>query len=709
MAGPWEAYVTAENPMPRGPWLDYAPPAFGSDEYVKSLAQKHDAKPEFVRGLVESRTSAEGLAGTPVAGAFVNQAGAGVSALAQPWTGAGMPGASLGERYHKNLALENEIGADFERENPGTTTAARLLGGVATTGGLGGTTAGARLLGAVGGGLGRQVAASAASGAGLGYLDALARGEDPTKAAGIGGVAGGFGPAIGRIAGAGLQGVARVLRGGAPPAAPQNIAHLAGVDVPLSSGQATGDVATQMMENTALRGGEGQAPQRVAEQFFRGEQAPAVEQARANIGQGFDRYGGQTIAESPQEAGELVGESVRNAAQQSRQNYQDLYREAFNLPGEIHADAFRDIGQNIKGALSARQSPVIIDDVTTPIASRALQDIDRTISELRIQNRAAPGAPSDPDNIVGVNLQGVDQVRKRLTAMASATERGSADQRAVRGIINEFDNHVEDSIANGLFTGDDRALDALRQARAAYSQHRQLFTSQGGGDDVGRAMERIIGRNGGEGATPTEVANWLYGSAKVGGTGLSVRLAQRMQDVLGEPSTEWAGIRQGLWARLTTATEGTTQMGPGRIANRIGEFLNGSGAPLGQAMFSPKERRLMGNFAALQRQLEPRPGTVNTSNTAPVLRMLALNAFRGVLAAIGASVAGPAGAIAGFAANPAARAIGERTAAGRIARSLYQTPAQQQTEARFGERAGRFGALASRALAPPLVNRWQQP
>ena len=27
-------------------------------------------------------------------------------------------------------------------------------------------------------------------------------------------------------------------------------------------------------------------------------------------------------------------------------------------------------------------------------------------------------------------------------------------------------------------------------------------------------MERIIGRNGGEGATPVEVASWLYGNAR---------------------------------------------------------------------------------------------------------------------------------------------------------------------------------------------------
>jgi len=61
------------------------------------------------------------------------------------------------------------------------------------------------------------------------------------------------------------------------------------------------------------------------------------------------------------------------------------------------------------------------------------------------------------------------------------------------------------------------------------------------------------------------------------------------------------------------------------------------------------------------------------------------------------------GAIAGLAARPVAETIGERTAAGRIARSLYQTPTRQQAESALAERTGRFGALASRMLAPRLT------
>jgi hypothetical protein len=673
-------------------------PSFGSDEYVKDLAKKHGASEDYVRRLAEAHQSGEVLKGTPIAGGFVEKAGAGVSALAQPLTGAGASGGSISERYKKNLALENELYSDFERERPIESTALQLGGGLLTTGAAGGISAARPLLGMVEGGLGRQTAASLASGAGIGAADAWARGQNVGTGAAIGGGAGLVGPAFGRLAGAAYQGAGRLLRGGTPPVAPQNISRVAGVDVPLSSGQAMGDVATQQFEQGALRNALGQPAQRVAEDFFNGLQRPAVEQARGNIAQNF--AGGRTVADNPIAAGEMVGERVRDLEGQSRQNYNRLYDQFRSTPGEVHADALAGIGEDIKGGLSSRRNPVVIDDVTTPVASRAIQDIDNTISQLRIQNRAFPGRPPDPDSIVGVSMQGIDQVRKRLTSMAASAERGSADQRAVRAVISEFDDHVESAISNGLFTGDDRALNTLRAARAAYSQHQQLFTSQRPGDDVGRAMENIVGRHGGEGATPNEIANWLYGSAKVGGTGLSVRLAGRLQQLLGPGSEQWAAVRQGLWQRLTAATEGTTEMGPARIANRIGEFLNGSGVPLAQTMFSPAERRQMQNFMNLQRQLVPRQGAVNTSNTASALGMMARQMFKNVLVGIGASVAGPAGAIAGHLAGPTAESVTARTAAGRVARSLYQTPATQQTEERFVQQMGRYGALASRMLTP---------
>ena len=459
------------------------------------------------------------------------------------------------------------------------------------------------------------------------------------------------------------------LPAAAATSTPRAVENIAGVDVPLSAGQRSGDTTQQILENASLRGARGQPAQQVADQFFNQQQAPAIETARGAIGQGLDRFG-QNVVDNPQEAGELVGERVGDIARNTKQEVRNLYDEAFAYPGEFHAGTFEGIGQKIKGDLSLSRDPVIVDDVTTPVASRAIQHIDNTIGQLRVQNRADPfGAPS-PENIVGINLQGVDQARKQLISMASGTERGSADHRAMTRIIGSFDNHVENGINNGLFSGDDRALDAIRDAREAYSNYRKAFTTQGAGDDVGRAMERIIGKNGQQGATPTEVANFLYGNAKVGGTGLSVRLAQRLQNVLGNGSPEWAAIRQGLWSRLSEATEGTTEFGAQKSANRISEFLNGSGRPLSQIAFNSPERELMARYAGLQRQLIPKVGAVNYSNSG-VLWSALKGTANSLATMFGAAFGGPVGALAGYAAGPMGKKLQENLAARALSRSLY--------------------------------------
>lgn len=662
------------------------------------------AKPAVAPATPEERqteSAAQFLKGIPIAGAYVDQAGAALSAAANPLTGAGAPGETYGERYTQNLKRNQEVAQQVEKESPILSTAAQVGGGILATAPLAATNIGAKLLGLAGPSLKSMMGYGAASGGAISAADAVARGHDATLPAVIGTAIGGGTAPAGRVIGGAVSGVRNMLPGRTTP---QNVVDVAGTRVPISTGQASGDVTTQALENAALRGGSGQRAQQVAEQFFRGEQAPAVEQARSNIGTGLDRFGANVV-DSPIGAGELVSEQVKRAAAQSKAGYQGLYDEAMSLPGEIHAGAFEGIGQKIKGTLTLGRDPVIIDDVTTPIASRALQQIEENISRLKVQNKADPfGAPS-AENIVGVNLAGYDQTRKQLISMASAAEKGSADHRAIGRIIGSFDDHVEDAISRGLFTGDERALDALRDARRAFSQHKSQFASQGRGDDVGRAMERIVGHRGGEGATATEVANMLYGEARIGGSGLSVRLAQRLQNVLGPESPEWVGIRQGLWSKLTEATEGRIEMGTQKASERISEFLNGSGKPLAHVLFAPNERALMGQYAGLLQQLTPKPGTVNYSNTATTLSMLANQALKGIGTALGATAGGPMGAVGGLAAGQAAGAIGERSTAGHVARSLYGAPgaaALQDEAAR--RRSALISAIVGRGSQPALAS-----
>lgn len=304
--------------------------------------------------------------------------------------------------------------------------------------------------------------------------------------------------------------------------------------------------------------------------------------------------GGGEEAGGARETGELVGQSVRSRAASARTGVNQAYENAFALPGEIHAGAFEGVGTRIKGDLTFHNDPVIIDDVTTPVASRAIQHLDKSIDQLRIQNRADPMGQPNPENITAVNLRGVDQLRKQLNRFYAAARSGQnpSDARAMGRIIDAFDNQVESAVAGNLFSGDPRALQALRDARAAYRNYTQTFRPQGAGDDVGQAMRRIIDR----GATPEEVSRLITGSGVLGNGGTPVRLAQRLEQVFGRESQEWSAIRQTMWQQASTGAPNAQ-----KTAQRIEQFANST---LGRQMFRPEELAAMRNHAQAVRTLE---------------------------------------------------------------------------------------------------------
>lgn len=452
-----------------------------------------------------------------------------------------------------------------------------------------------------------------------------------------------------------------IPRGGVPNAAKiaeaQANEKLAGdVGIRLSRGQAAGDLEGIRYEDMASRGAYGKPAQDVAAPFFEGQfqdiqtagrgvgeqvargagvaenpsEAAATlnaellanaERARAGTGaveQGaareaelsrgaLDTHGrilgdivseGRPTIENPRQAGEVVSQEVRSQAARDRADYQQRYNEAFSLPGEFHAGAFEGVGNRIQGRMTLGDNPVIIDDVTTPIASRAVRDLDN-ISSLKIQNRADPRGQPNPENITAVDLRGVDQARKRLVSFYKAARSGqnAADVRATGRLIEEFDTSIEQAITNGLFSGDDRALQALQDARAAYSAYARTYRPRQAGDDVGTAIRRIVDRN----ATAEETANMIVGSGRIGNSGTPVRLAERLEQIFGRDSDAWSTVRQAIWQRASQARNAEGAVDPGRAATGILDLANSS---LGRRVFNAAELAAMRTHAQGIRGLE---------------------------------------------------------------------------------------------------------
>ncbi|MFA6267866.1 MAG: hypothetical protein WC670_19385, partial [Pseudolabrys sp.] len=143
-----------------------------------------------------------------------------------------------------------------------------------------------------------------------------------------------------------------------------------------------------------------------------------------------------------------------------------------------------------------------------------------------------------------VDLNAVDAARKRLVSLyqnaKDAAPRGeSADTRATRRILHEFDQFVLDTVDSPAYRGDAAALETLRRARSGVAEYHRQFSPQGRGDEVGRAVEKILGRFPGQQATPDQIAAMSYGSKADPGGAQSVKVSQRLRQILGPTSPEW--------------------------------------------------------------------------------------------------------------------------------------------------------------------------
>lgn len=428
-------------------------------------------------------------------------------------------------------------------------------------------------------------------------------------------------------------GLGAAVRPGTPPPAPPT----GPLGVTLSEGQKTGELPLIRKEQAAVRGQLGTSSEGRAKQFFE-QQSQEVAQAQDTVTRSLDPFGAK-IAESPQEAGAVVSGSVQNAAAQRKAAVGQAYDYAKSLPGEIDASAFKTVTPDIKTALSNRPDPVVIDDKLTPFASKAIQDIESRVSNLQIQNRADPLGQPNPQSISGITLQGVDQMRRRLSTFRSDAyaSGNAADGRAAKGVLDAFDDHIDKAINGGLFNGDPRAVQAWNTARSAHADYKSTFTG-GKNDPIGRVVEKIVGNKNNPAAIPNDVADFLYGSAGVNPNSLNVGVANRVKGILGERSPEWSAVKQGLFSRMIEPGTGQTDFGPGRIAQRINKFLNSDGKEMAAAVFSPQDRALMQQYADLHRALEiPKTGA-NWSETSTFLAPMLKKISSGIAWAIGGAL-----------------------------------------------------------------------
>lgn len=618
--------------------------------------------------------------GIPVGGPLVNKAAAALDALTYPILGRGSSKGTYSERYGENIGGEEAKDVTYEQAHPALSTGLQIAGAGAAAIPFGGTTIGGTMLGVRGANLGSRIAGGTLGGGLLSGGDAAMRGGDIGTGALTGALVGGALPGVAQGLGAAARGVRGALARTPTESLPANLETIGGVPLARTTGQMTGDAATQGFERNAARGLEGEMAQKtVAQPFFEQQQANvgrATEGIQAGMG------GGTVHAQTPYEAGAIIGPSVQAEKTAAQAAVDKLYEPVRANPAIIPADRFTYVARRVKADLTVGADPVDVSPKTTPTASKMLDDLDRWggVPRNKADFMAATKAP-------GSTMADIDQFRKGLLATKRTALPGTEDGRAAGRIIQSFDKQI-DMIAPSP---------ELAAARAAHAEYRQTFFQNGPRDDIGRAMEKIVGGKGAQPAAPGEVADLLYGSPK----GNSPRLIERMKQVFGENSEQFAAVKQGYLSRIMESPQGTPWES-GMLAKRLTDAIDpkGNGYQLSQAIFSQAERLELQQLRNYLRDITAKPTAgVNYSGTAaPLLRRIGgLLTGRTSAALMGLHLGGPVGGVIGLAAQPAQQAIAARLATRRVAQSIYGKPPTP------GISPAAAQALRNISLLPPVI------
>lgn len=524
-------------------------------------------------------------------------------------TGGGLWG-DYGRTLEENRATMERAYA----KHPWIFTAGQLLGGAAFGAGLAKSglslTANAAQAGSP---LLRRIVPAMAEGGAIGALYGAGSGEgsdraaEAAKGAGVGAVAG---PLV-EAGGAALR---RMLGRQLPePQAKAAVNEAQQFQIPLTRGQATGNVSQQALEEAARHDAKGI----MAGRILRGmdaRQAQAVQEAKRGIQQ--DLAGQRTLIESPAEAGAAVASSMQSRAQGLRDTGNAAYESAFSADLRLKAEALPALSQRVNAALEPWDT--LVSPQNTPITATLKNIIDRFTTMEHVQG----GKP------VAVSLQGLERVRQMVNR--AKANLGTQDATTLRDLKGAFDDWLEDTVDRSLYSGDPAAFQTLKKARGLWAQYLGM-TRPKKGDDAGLLISKMATQD----VTPVEVSNWLFGASNVGGAGRPVRLVNRLAQMFGPNSDEMSALRQAMWMKLNFAPEGKDMPGPQLVSQRLGEFLGGKGGDLARSLYTPQQLAKLRAFQGVLKRLAANPHATNPSKSGYTVTRLLGDAWANSMAALG--------------------------------------------------------------------------
>ena len=371
------------------------------------------------------------------------------------------------------------------------------------------------------------------------------------------------------------------------------VAGSADTGIPLTLGQATGDVRQIAKEEAMRQGGRGGMAQKIM-QGFEQKQKQAITSEAADIG---TKIAPTATTKTQQEAGGTMYEILRAKNKELKTGVKQAYDEtdlrALNIPAESTAD----LTSKVSNAIT--QGDFILNKQLTPAAAQAYDDLINVIPKV------------DKANVSQINLKALESTRRNLGSYYKAAS-NDADRNAVTMLTKQFDDWLDDTITKGLASGDSAQLDKLKEARAVAKDYYGKFRVDPKAPDVDaqKVIDKIVSKD----LTPVETMNYLFGSAKLGENQTAVRVARRFKEIFGENSSQMDEFRQAAYMRLVQDLQGNIKPSAS-IVREVDDLIMGKGSQLAKEIFTADQVGTLKEFRkALAKTVTPAEAT-NPSKT----------------------------------------------------------------------------------------------
>jgi len=266
----------------------------------------------------------------------------------------------------------------------------------------------------------------------------------------------------------------------------------------------------------------------------------------------------------------------------------DAYASARTVPGHFDLVSLQNVGSKIMDSW-AKDPNIPTNFRMNKFAQGAAEDLDAILGK---PYKATTGSSPTLDT----TFDWIEGARKNLNSHLGSAQTNE-DRAAIRNMIESFDNHIEDSINNGAFSGDRDVVNKWKNARALFSEYQNRFGVQKTGEDAGSLLKSIITNN----TSEDDVARMMFNFGKSGDASMRVtamKTYNQLERALGPNSPELQTIRNSFVQQLMTPN-GSNPAEFARVASQVQNFLTGNAAGISAQLLSKEERLALSRYQAV--------------------------------------------------------------------------------------------------------------